>query len=324
MSCSLNGRMISLWPYLITFRSRLHARIAHWLDKRRGFMMTPRRAQPISSKQAAEFAGSTVGQPTVLIFDSGVGGLSIYQDIRDCLPGLSIIYTFDNAFFPYGEQPESLIVDRVVKIAGAITQQHQLDLIVIACNTASTVSLSALRACFSIPIVGVVPAIKPAVQRTHNGVVGLLATRATINRPYTQTLINEFAVNCRVELLGSARLVEIAEEKLYGQPVKLQEISEILHPWLALPVCPDTIVLGCTHFPLLRDELMAVLPANTLLIDSGAAVAHRVVSLLGDVDRWQSGKQKRLAYCTVLDNHVAKLLPALQRYGLNELQRLIV
>lgn len=135
-----------------------------------------------------------------------------------------------------------------------------LALAVIACNTASTVSLPALREKFPFPVVGVVPAIKPAARLTANGIVGLLATRGTVKRPYTRELIERFANECQIAMLGSAELVEMAEAKLHGETVSLEELRRILRPWLRMQEPPDTVVLGCTHFPLLQEELLKVLP----------------------------------------------------------------
>ena len=148
-------------------------------------------------------------RPTVLVFDSGVGGLSVYDEIRRLLPDLHYIYTFDNVAFPYGEKSEAFIVERVVEIVTAVQARYPLSLAVIACNTASTVSLPALREKFGFPVVGVVPAIKPAARLTANRVVGLLATRGTVKRPYTHELIQRFANECHFELLGSSELVEM-------------------------------------------------------------------------------------------------------------------
>jgi len=173
-------------------------------------------------------------RPTVLVFDSGVGGLSVYDEVRQLLPDLHYLYAFDNAGFPYGEKSETFIVDRVVAIVEAITRSYPLSLVIIACNTASTVSLPALRERFAFPVVGVVPAIKPAARLTRNGVVGLLATRATVRRPYTHELVSQFAGSCKIEMLGSAELVELAEAKLHGAEVALDEVRRIVQPWLRI------------------------------------------------------------------------------------------
>lgn len=261
-------------------------------------------------------------RPTVLVFDSGVGGLSVYDEVRQLLPDLHYLYAFDNAGFPYGEKSETFIVDRVVAIVEAITRSYPLSLVIIACNTASTVSLPALRERFAFPVVGVVPAIKPAARLTRNGVVGLLATRATVRRPYTHELVSQFAGSCKIEMLGSAELVELAEAKLHGAEVALDKVRRIVQPWLRMAEPPDTVVLGCTHFPLLREELQQVLPEGTRLIDSGAAIARRTAWLLEHEAPEVHSSQQNVAFCTELDGEAVQLSPVLQRYGFPLLEKL--
>ncbi len=263
-------------------------------------------------------------KPTVLVFDSGVGGLSVYDEVRQLLPNLHYIYAFDNVAFPYGEKSEEFIVERVVDIVGAVHRQYPMAMAIIACNTASTVSLPALREKFDFPVVGVVPAIKPAARLTANGIVGLLATRGTVRRPYTHELISRFATECRIEMLGSAELVEMAEAKLHGAEVPLDELRKILRPWLRMPESPDTVVLGCTHFPLLADELMQVLPEGTRLVDSGAAIARRTAWLLENEAPQRLSADENIAFCMALTRETAQLLPVLQRYGFNSLVKLDV
>ncbi|EOC1095498.1 glutamate racemase [Cronobacter malonaticus] len=263
-------------------------------------------------------------RPTILVFDSGVGGLSVYDEIRQLLPDLHYIYAFDNVAFPYGEKSEAFIVERVVEIVTAVQSRYPLALAVIACNSASTVSLPALREKFAFPVVGVVPAIKPAARLTANGVVGLLATRGTVKRPYTHELIARFANECQIEMLGSAELVEIAEAKLHGEPVSLEALRRVLRPWLRMPEPPDTVVLGCTHFPLLADELLQVLPEGTRLVDSGAAIARRTAWLLEHEAPDACSSDKNIAYCMALTPEVAQLMSVLQRYGFNKLEKLPV
>ncbi|MDK1186248.1 glutamate racemase [Cronobacter turicensis] len=263
-------------------------------------------------------------RPTILVFDSGVGGLSVYDEIRHLLPDLHYIYAFDNVAFPYGEKSEAFIVERVVEIVTAVQARYPLALAVIACNSASTVSLPALREKFAFPVVGVVPAIKPAARLTANGVVGLLATRGTVKRPYTHELIARFANECQIEMLGSAELVEIAEANLHGEPVSLEALRRVLRPWLRMPEPPDTVVLGCTHFPLLADELLQVLPEGTRLVDSGAAIARRTAWLLEHEAPDACSFDENIAYCMALTPEVAQLMSVLQRYGFNKLEKLPV
>lgn len=263
-------------------------------------------------------------RPTVLVFDSGVGGLSVYDEVRHLLPDLHYLYAFDNEGFPYGEKSEDFIVERVVAVVTAITQRFPIALVIIACNSASTISLPALRERFEFPVVGVVPAIKPAARLTRNGVVGLLATRGTVKRPYTHELVAQFARDCKIEMLGSAELVELAEAKLHGEDVELADVRRAVQPWLRMKEPPDTVVLGCTHFPLLRDELQLVLPEGTRLVDSGAAIARRTVWLLEHEAPQAVSSGQNLAFCTRMDDEVTKLSPILQRYGFPLLEKLAV
>ena len=252
----------------------------------------------------------------VLIFDSGVGGLSVYDEIRHVLPDVDYIYLFDNARFPYGELPAQELVHRCCGLITRVVAKHAVDLVVIACNTASTQVLPSLRTMLSVPVVGVVPAIKPAALLTQNGCIGLLATPATISRPYTDKLILEFAAHHRILRCGSTELVIQAERKLAGEAVDQARIHEILSPWSEGPTPPDTVVLGCTHFPLLKEEILQVLPGVTL-VDSGSAVARRVRSIVGEMTVQRPGAS--WAYCTRLDAKASTLRGPLSAYGLNEL-----
>ncbi|KEY91617.1 glutamate racemase [Candidatus Photodesmus blepharus] len=230
---------------------------------------------------------------SVLIFDSGVGGLSIYQEIKALLPQLSCVYIFDNEAYPYGELSQDILVRRVDTYITSFIQSHKIDLVVIACCTASTVVLPTLRAKLTIPTVGVVPAIKTASLLSSKA-VGLIATSATITRKYTKDLVSNFSKNKSVRMLGSRRLVEIAEEKIRGIKVDIYELAEILIP---IQGHVDVVVLGCTHFSLIKAELQSVLGYSVLLVDSGKAVARRVKSLLNLENSQASGKKNQI-YCS--------------------------
>ncbi|AGH80518.1 glutamate racemase [Psychromonas sp. CNPT3] len=220
----------------------------------------------------------------ILIFDSGVGGLSIFEEIRKKNSKLSCYYLSDNAYFPYGELTKEVLTQRLLCLLTDFTKKHPVDLIVIACNTASTIALKTLREHFSIPIVGVVPAIKPACQLTKNNIIGLIATPATITREYTSLLIDEFATKKQVLTLASTALVKLAERKLSALPIDnmmlQKQLSDIFKEWLMLARRPDTIVLGCTHFPLLKADIELCFGGNIQLVDSGGAIAKRVQKLL--------------------------------------------
>ncbi|MEQ4901305.1 glutamate racemase [Proteus vulgaris] len=286
-------------------------------------MAIVRQDENTSSQGVTTSDAQLTANPTVLVFDSGVGGLSVYREIREKLPDAHYIYVFDNEAFPYGEKSQEFIIDRVVHIISAVAEKHDLAAIVIACNTASTVSLPALRAKFTdIPIVGVVPAIKPAAKLTCNGVVGLLATRATVKRPYTHELIERFATDCKVHSLGSAELVELAEKKLHGESVSLDELRKVLAPWLKMKEPPDTVVLGCTHFPLLADELLSILPDGTRIIDSGAAIARRTAWLVVNQAKIKGSNEISFAYCLKEDENSELLKPVLANFDFKSLRKL--
>lgn len=212
----------------------------------------------------------------ILIFDSGVGGLSVYKEIANLLPGANYFYLFDNEAYPYGELAPDTLVDRTCRLIQQMMERQRIDVVVIACNTASTIVLPHLREVLSIPVVGVVPAIKPASLLSKRA-VGLIATPATITRQYTHDLIRDFADDKDVKLLGSSKLVDMAEQKLRGQSTDMVQLHQILEPLVDVI---DVAVLGCTHFPLIREEISQVLGKGVELIDSGTAIARRVVSLL--------------------------------------------
>jgi len=217
--------------------------------------------------------------PNILVFDSGIGGISVYNEIRQKIPTANYIYLFDNQAFPYGDKSNEFLIERVKSVIDKAILQFPIDIVVVACNTASTICLPILRESFSIPIVGVVPAIKPAIKITKNKCIGLLATKATIQREYTHNLIRDFASGYQIELLGLSELALMAEQKLQGIAVNMDDLVKLMMPWLELTNVPDTIVLGCTHYPFIKTELALVFRHATF-IDSGYAIAARVYDLL--------------------------------------------
>lgn len=260
--------------------------------------------------------------PRILVFDSGVGGLSIMQEIQARSPAATIIYASDNAAFPYGTKTEEELIVRVNKVIQALTTKYTIDIMVIACNTASTLTLPHLRGQFPQPIVGVVPAIKPAAQFTKTGVIGLLATPGTIARPYTHDLIREYAPNCQVISVGSSELVHIAEQKLRGDNFSIDAIAQITQQLVATAAGKqlDTLVLACTHFPLLRTEIASTLPNGIQLIDSGAAIARRVEFLLQQHHQLShTHPEPHRAVFTQATTDVERLVPALAQFGITHI-----
>ncbi len=253
----------------------------------------------------------------ILVFDSGVGGLSVMREIQKKLPFATMIYASDNAFFPYGTKGETELIARVDKVLHKLLEKFPVDIIVVACNTASTLTLPHIRSHFLQPIVGVVPAIKPAAIRSKSQVIGLLATPATVQRPYTLSLIQEHAPNAEVISVGSTELVQLAEYKLRGGKINADQLQPILQPFFDHPRGSemDTLVLACTHFPLLRDELAAQFQSSVELIDSGEAIARRVVSLVGDAGFVGSAPEHGAIF-TQASAAVEALKPQLAQFGL--------
>ena len=216
------------------------------------------------------------------MFDSGVGGLSVFDAICAARLPLEIDYAADNAWLPYGAKPDAAIRERVPTLLAALREQCTPDLIVMACNTASTIALDAARAAITVPIVGVVPPIKPAAELTRTGVIGLLATPATVARAYTDGLIARFAADKRVIRFGSTALVTAAEAVLAGRPIDQAAIAEAINGLFGAKGGSeiDVVALACTHFPLLQSELAAAAPRPCTWLDSGAAIARRVATLL--------------------------------------------
>lgn len=219
----------------------------------------------------------------VLVFDSGVGGLSVLDAIAAAGHAIELDYAADNAWLPYGLKSEDALRARVPALLAGLVEAWAPDAVVVACNTASTGALDAVRAALSVPVVGVVPPVKPAAARTRTGVIGVLATPATAAHAYTDALIAAFASDRRVIRFGSSALVEAAEGKLRGEAVPPSVIEEAIDGLFGAPGGEevDVVALSCTHFPLLRDELAAAAPRRCAWLDSGAAIARRVVEVLG-------------------------------------------
>ena len=253
----------------------------------------------------------------ILFFDSGVGGLSVVAPVRAALPNAAIVYAADNAGFPYGGKTEMEVATRVCALLGRLTERYRPALVVIACNTASTIALAHVRTALAVPVVGTVPAIKPAAALSGTRSIGVLGTVATVRQPYVDRLAAEFAGDCRVLRHGSGALVELAEAKLRGEAVDPAAVTRELAGLLDQPggEAVDTVVLACTHFPLLADELAAAAPRPLTFVDGGAGIARRVVHLL-DATAWPAAPPPGLAVFTRSGADVDALAPALQSYGL--------
>jgi glutamate racemase len=252
---------------------------------------------------------------TVLIFDSGIGGLSVAREIRGALPLADLIYVADDAGFPYGDWPEPKLTDHVVALVDDLIAQTEPAAVVIACNTASTLVLPDLRARHVVPFVGTVPAVKPAAQKTRSGLVSVLGTFGTMQREYTRALIQDHAGNCHVRLVGSGNLASLAEVHMRGETVDDAAIWAEIEPAFVERdgKRTDMIVLACTHYPFLLERFRRVSPWPVTWIDPAPAIARRVASVIGETPR---GSGRGRAYLTSGKAWPAGLAPTLAATGL--------
>jgi glutamate racemase len=256
----------------------------------------------------------------LLFFDSGVGGLSVLGPTRALLSNAPIVYAADSAGFPYGKRTEAELATRVPALLGRLVERFRPRLAVIACNTASTIALDHARAALDIPVVGTVPAIKPAAELSKSRVIGVLGTEATVRQPYVDDLAARFAADCTVIRHGSPELVELAEAKLAGREVPVETVRAAIAPMVGQPRGEemDVMVLACTHFPLLADEIAAAFPA-IVQVDGGPGIARRI-AYLTQGQPWPSEPLEGIAVFT--SAAPAPLAPALARFGLNEVREL--
>lgn len=249
----------------------------------------------------------------ILVFDSGVGGLTVLQPIRRLLGSARFVYAADNAGFPYGTKSEAEIAARVPALLGRLVERFRPRLVVIACNTASTIALAPVRAALDVPVVGTVPAIKPAAAMSVTRVIGVLGTDATVRQPYLDRLVAEFASDCTVLRHGSAELVELAEAALRGCKSDPAAIRHAVAPLLDDRM--DVAVLACTHFPLLTDSLSEALP-GVALVDGADGIARRVAVLTAG-QPWSSQPGSDIAVFTRSSLDLPAYAPGLARYGLS-------
>ncbi|MDN3490489.1 glutamate racemase [Pseudoalteromonas sp. APC 3694] len=236
----------------------------------------------------------------IMVFDSGIGGTTVLEHIQQSIPHAQYSYFMDNVLLPYGAQSQQTIINRLCGLIQFIKDESlNVDLIVIACNTASTSALSSVRQITDIPIVGVVPAIKPAAQLTQSKHIGLLATPATVSSPYTDALIKEHASSITTSLYSSVELVTLAETLFFTQHLDLDKLHTELNR-LNINKDIDVLVLGCTHFPILAKPISDYFNTQVQLLDSGAAIAKRVSYLL-KLSNNQAGIKKPLHYYATAD-----------------------
>ncbi len=259
----------------------------------------------------------------ILFFDSGVGGLSIVAPARALLPSAPFVYAADSAGFPYGTRGEAEIAARVPALLGRLAERYRPRLLVIACNTASTIALPAVRAALDLPVVGTVPAIRPAALLSRTRVIGVLGTEATVRQRYVDDLARAFADDCTVIRHGSAELVELAEAKLRGEAADPARYRAVLAGLFGQPGGDriDVVVNACTHFPLVAEELAAAAPHPVRFVDGGEGIARRIAVLMKGQD-WPDEAGEGVAVFTRRDAATDALASALTRVGFSRVEAL--
>jgi glutamate racemase len=257
--------------------------------------------------------------PRALVFDSGLGGLSVLAEIRRLRPDVEIVYAADDAAFPYGRLSEAALIARVEAVMGRLIGEIEPDIVVIACSTASTLALPPLRAAYPrLPFVGVVPAIKPAAAASRSQMISVLATRGTVARDYTHALVRDHAADCEVTLVGSPLLAVIAERVMRGEAVEDAEIEREIAPCFVEHDGrrTDQIVLACTHFPLVADRIERLSPWPVGFVDPAQAIARRLDALIGAARPDAPTSHEGTAIFTSGDEPPPALQKTLLRYGL--------
>jgi len=256
----------------------------------------------------------------ILFFDSGVGGLSVLAPTLNLLPNAPIVYAADSAGYPYGKKTDSELASRIPALLGRLVERYHPRLAVIACNTASTIALEHVRSALDLPVVGTVPAIKPAAEMSKNRVIGVLGTEATVRQPYVDDLAEKFAADCTIIRHGSPELVELAEAKLGGDEISIDAVRAAARPLFDSIGGDriDTVVLACTHFPLLEDELRVAFPGVDY-VHGGDGIARRIAYLTRE-QPWPTSPSEGVMLFTSAAR--APSLGALARYGIGEVKTL--
>lgn len=214
----------------------------------------------------------------ILVFDSGIGGLTVLREARVLMPERGFVYVADDAAFPYGSWEEGALQERILSLFERLLDDHQPELCVIACNTAFTLAGAALREKFPhMTFVGTVPAIKPAAERTRTGLVSVLATPGTVKRAYTRDLIQSFATQCHVRLVGSENLARMAESYIRGEAISDDEVLAEIAPCFVEKdgEKTDIVVLACTHYPFMANLFRRLAPWPVDWLDPAEAIARQ-------------------------------------------------
>lgn len=257
----------------------------------------------------------------ILFFDSGVGGLSVLKAAQAALPQAPIVYAADFAGLPYGTKTEIQITARVAGLLGRLVERYQPRLVTIACNTACTIALNEVRAALDLPIVGTVPAIKPASEQTKTGVIGLLGTAATVRQHYVDQLQQEFAADMTLLRYAAPELVQAAEAKLRGEMVAASVYEGAIAALRNQPGGEklDVIVLGCTHFPLVEQELAQAAGGGMTFVDGAAGIARRI-GVVTEGQAWPDNPPEGIFVSTSTLADAEPYRPALATYGLTQIE----
>jgi glutamate racemase len=256
----------------------------------------------------------------LLVFDSGTGGLGIVAALRQHLPDVIIHYIADTAFFPYGDQPDEQLIAHILSLIQDATARLRPDAVVIACNTASTLALNALRQTINIPVIGCVPPIRWAARLSQTRCIGLLATPATVKRPYVSWLREAYAPDCQLIAHGARRLASLAERRFRGQEVSLEAIAQEILPLFQQKDgnLIDVVALGCTHYPFLLPELERLSPSTAIRwLDPANAVASRTAEIVQNIAPIHAATDPDGFWMTAVDPDVNILSRAIGHYGFN-------
>ena len=232
------------------------------------------------------------------IFDSGVGGLSVAREIRRALPAEHLLYLADTAWCPYGDRSTEEVRARTLAI-GRWMQERGARVLVVACNTASGAALEQLRETLTIPVIGLEPAVKPAVARSRNGRVGVMATSGTVRSERLRRLIATYANGSQVIAQPCPGLADMVEDGLLDGPALAARLDELAAPLREAGV--DTVVLGCTHYVFVRDAIQDALGPDVTLLDSGSAIARRTRQILDERGALESGGEGSFRFLTTAD-----------------------
>jgi glutamate racemase len=253
----------------------------------------------------------------VLIIDSGIGGLSILDNIKKKFPHINYIYMLDNEAFPYGKKKEKFLIERSIKIINAIKKIYPIKMVIIACNTASTISLPTLKKTFSIPIIGVLPVFKPAIKITKNKIIGLIATRSTINSLYIKKTIYKYSLENTIKIIATNELAVIAEKKVRKLSISNIKLKKIFQSWIILSIKPDTIILGCTHFSFLKKEIQQIFHKPINFIDPGDTIVNKIEKYF-----YQKKIKKNILLCSKYNKQIKQLVFFLKKYKFKKIQEI--